>query len=156
MRGARSIGIVIAVAGVAAAAHRAARDIDISPRTPSTLVLSSTSTSIAAFPSLGEPARFSEVTARPLFTPTRRPPVVLAAPDPVKPATMPPPRTYQLLGVLLRPKHRSALIASLSEPAGRWITEGGALDDGRLKLVNSDMAVLEFVESTVELRLQPR
>lgn len=151
--------VVVVLSALAAVAHWATREIDISPLVPATGRTAHDVGPVlhADHAPLREAANYAEIMNRPLFAATRRPPAMKSQREQAKPAAVPsPPRNYHLLGVLLRPKLRRALIGAPNEPGGRWIDEGGNLDGGQLKRVTADKVTLVFGDATIVLRLERR
>jgi hypothetical protein len=66
--------------------------------------------------------QFNEITARPLFFPSRRPFVPAAAAD-SQAAPTDDPTSVELIGVLLTESERAALVQPKGEPAAHWVRE---------------------------------
>ena len=111
-----------------------------------------------ALPSIEEPAvavpplaAYAAVVERPLFSPTRRPPVV-AAPD----EAAPPARRDELTlrGVMLAPHKRVALIEiEGADEEARWLAEGETLQGWTIAAVRERHVVLSEHGETRELAL---
>ncbi len=157
------ISLVVVAPLSAAVGLWAARAVDVDP-IPSTREPEprhAASTSVPASPRykeahLNEASTYSEIGERPLFSPTRRPASAPIAATPVAPTATSTPPSYQLLGVLLRPEHRRALIASSSDPGGRWVDEGSSIDGARLQRVGADRIMLGVEDTIIEVRLEHR
>ena len=74
------------------------------------------------------------ITARPLFSPSRRPFVAAQAPEAAPPTRDAPP-PLELIGVLLTDKQRNALIRPLDGNGPRWLREGEAMAGWRVEAV---------------------
>ena len=115
--------LALAATGCAAALHHQLQEP--AARTPEVAARST-----PALPGLDEPevavpplAAYAAVVERPLFSPSRRPPVVAeATAAPTAPA-----RKLTLRGIVLSPHKRIALIETEGAPEPRWLAEGETL-----------------------------
>lgn len=93
---------------------------------------------------------FPETEARSLFSPTRRPP-------PASAQTAAPARALpdlRLVGVMMiAPAQKRALIRSPLAPRGRWIAEGGQVDEWNVLSIGADAVVITGHGGRHELKL---
>jgi len=101
-----------------------------------------------AIPGPGPLTEFAEITDRPLFSPSRRPPVRerKAAPKPVVAAAPTPKRIdtgqYQLLGVVIEDERRVALLRSLRTRTIEVVSEGETLDAWTVAKIGAESITL--------------
>ena len=94
---------------------------------------------------------YAEVTARPLFFPTRRPaPVQAASADRVDVQSL------VLVGVILAESGNAALIARANLPGARRIVVGEEIEGWTLAQIDPDRVVLRSGNTQAELRLKDR
>jgi hypothetical protein len=90
---------------------------------------------------------YDEIEQRMLFSSTRRKPSSAPSTSAPRAAVATPPTIdfgqYQLLGILLHPGHKRALIRTPTTPEGRWVAEGGSLDGVLIRTINADQVTLE-------------
>jgi hypothetical protein len=94
---------------------------------------------------------YAEVTARPLFFPTRRPAPVQAASAELVDA-----RALVLVGVILSETGRVALIARANLPGANRVAEGQEIEGWTLTAIEADRVVLRHGTIEAELRLRDR
>jgi len=105
-------------------------------------------------------AAFADIDARPLFSPTRRPP--LAAPKPAaqpvaapsKPAAAPPPMTIVLLGVVAGPGQRIAVVKTQAMQTAVVVEVGKIIEGWTVLDIQPDRIVMHAgtVDQTVKLQ----
>jgi hypothetical protein len=86
---------------------------------------------------------FAEVVARPLFSPTRRPP---AASTGARPAN------FTLVGIVISPQERHALLAHGLPSKVDRVTEGQSLDGWTVKSIGDNGITLVQGENEIELK----
>ncbi|MGE3872945.1 MAG: hypothetical protein AB7F74_08320 [Parvibaculaceae bacterium] len=100
-------------------------------------------------------ASFPETLARPLFSPTRKPPeprppepVAVAPPQPMEPT--PPPQTqaiptdgFVLKGVFINDKRQLALLQTPSSPQGVWLATGARVEGWTVTLIEKQAIAIE-------------
>ena len=94
---------------------------------------------------------YAEVTARPLFFPTRRPAPVQAVSAELVDA-----RALVLVGVILSETGRVALIARTNLPGAHRVAEGEEIEGWTLASIEADRVVLHHGTTEAELRLRNR
>jgi general secretion pathway protein N len=94
---------------------------------------------------------YSEVTHRPLFSPTRQPP----PPETVK-ETQGNPNNFALLGIVISDGGRTALVEYGRPPALARLKEGQAVDGWTLQSILPDRVVLQHGATEHEVRLKDR
>jgi hypothetical protein len=111
-----------------------------------------------SLPALEEPAlvvpplaAYAPVVERPLFSPTRRPPVAAAPSPAVAPARG---GELTLRGVVLSPHKRIALIETEGAPEPRWLAEGETLQGWTVEEVHAGHIVLSDAGATRQLALR--
>ena len=99
----------------------------------------------ATLPPIGE---FAAITARPLFSPSRRPPVV------AQPATSALEERYRLLGLVIAGSARRALIGEVAGARRFEIGEGDAIDGWVARRIEPDAVLFASPagEATLTLR----
>lgn len=101
-----------------------------------------------AIPGPGPLTRFAEITERPLFSPSRRPPVRAraATPKPVAAAAPTPKQIdtgeYRLLGVVIEEDRRVALLRSLRGRTIEVVSEGGTLEAWTVEKIEPESVTL--------------
>lgn|GEM_PF-3288452 len=113
-----------------------------------------------AIPGPGPLTRFAEITIRPLFSPSRRPPVRerKAAPKPVAAAAPTPKRIdtgqFQLLGVVIEDERRVALLRSVRLRTIEVVAEGETLESWTVEKIEAESVTLVQgnVKDVVSLR----
>lgn len=109
---------------------------------------------VAALPPVTE---LSETVRRPLFDPDRRPPPAPAAPAQASaPPAPPPPLKVNLIGVIMGPSERLALVASPSERQARALREGDAIDGWRVEAITARSVLFTHRDSRREIALDPK
>lgn len=103
---------------------------------------------------------FAAITDRPLFAPTRRPGMELAAtptapPQPVSAVPSDPTADVQLLGTIMMGERASALLVIGNQPPS-WIGVGTVVAGFKLSGVGPDWAELASDTKTVRLDLYPQ
>jgi len=94
---------------------------------------------------------YAEVTARPLFFPTRRPaPLQAATADRVDAQSL------ILVGVILAENGNAALIARVNLPGARRVAVGEEIEGWTLAEIDADRVVLRNGNTHAELRLKDR
>jgi hypothetical protein len=102
-----------------------------------------------------------DMTERPLFTPTRRPPPV-PAPSPAEPAFVPPPLPppspdYMLLGIIRNDDRATALLRSQSDGRNLRVEAGDTIGGWEIAAVGTVSVRLKRGDGAAhELRLAPR
>jgi hypothetical protein len=104
------------------------------------------------------PRAYTEILARPLFDPSRRPPVApkaAAAPPPPPPATTPfPSEKFRLVGIISIPNHAPlALIRTDSQKPAISVAVGGAIDGWHVEKIGDDYVDFKKSNSTGKLKL---
>jgi general secretion pathway protein N len=94
---------------------------------------------------------FSETLARPLFHASRRPPPPVVAATPKAPAAEQPDLT--LVGVVIGPEVRSALIRLPSAPELAEVLVGEGIDGWRLDSIETDRIVLKSGDASATYRI---
>ncbi|HEX3954191.1 MAG TPA: hypothetical protein VHW90_11495 [Stellaceae bacterium] len=119
----------------------------VAPITPPSSVAARDSAAAATVPALPPAAAFAAVSDRPLFSPSRRPPAVAAAPLAGAVAAR-----YRLIGVIAIGGDRRALLAD--GPRRIEISEGGALDSWKVARIEDDRVVFSTPTGETSLILQ--
>lgn len=120
----------------------------------SILPLQTSARPLPQMPSRKPTSNFDAIVERPLFSPTRRPtPPKQAAAKPqalTAPAPPPPPLAATLLGIIIAPDVRSAVVRMSS---GRSVTvvEGGSIEGWELKRVEPEYAQFRYNDAYLEL-----
>jgi hypothetical protein len=95
---------------------------------------------------------------RPLFSPTRHPPIVpvaLPAPPPPEPvATKPPPPSAVLIGVIFGPSTRMAIVKSGAADKPVTLRESQPLDGWTIETIESDRIILAYQSERFTLKLR--
>jgi hypothetical protein len=102
------------------------------------------------------PQRFDEISARPLFAPSRRPyepPALPEAPVPLPVEVAPTP--LQLIGVILTEQDRSALIQPLGGRRAIWVREGERLEGWMIEEIGRDRVLLRRDDLMETIALRP-
>lgn len=101
---------------------------------------------------------YAEIEQRMLFALTRRPPSPTASkpisPEPVAALPAVDFGQFRLLGVLLQPGQKRALIRSQTSQDGRWIAEGGNLDGVQIRSISADQVTLDAAGVTGTIKVQ--
>ena len=99
------------------------------------------------------PDGLDETTARPLFSPSRKPFVMAMEDEPAPVADQPLP-AVQLIGVLLTGGQRAALIQAEGAAEPGWVREGADVDGWRVETIEQNRVHLRADDrlETVELR----
>lgn len=99
------------------------------------------------------PDSLDEITARPLFSPSRKPFVVAGDDEPAPVADLPLP-AVQLIGVLLTEEHRAALMQAEGAVEPGWVREGAEIEGWRVETIEQNRVHLRADDrlETVELR----
>jgi hypothetical protein len=84
---------------------------------------------------------FNEISARPLFFPSRRPFVPPDAPAATQ-AAVPPPIGVELIGVLLTEQERAALVQPQGEAEAHWLHEGQTVAGWSVEEIAADHVTL--------------
>ena len=85
---------------------------------------------------------YSEVVARPLFTPSRRPPAhVVAASGPAAPVS--------LVGIVIAPDRKLAMIKETPSAPVRYVPEGARLAAGTVTMIAADQIALRAADGSV-------
>jgi hypothetical protein len=92
------------------------------------------------------PARYDEVTARPLFLPDRRPQLQA---EPAKPPLPPP--AFRIQGVVLSPERRSAIVEHGNPPKLDSVTEGATIEGWRVESIGRDRVSLRAGAASAEI-----
>jgi hypothetical protein len=102
--------------------------------------------------SLSFPSRatFSEVVARPIFSPTRRPAVAAAE---AEAGTVSEVLNVDLVGVVIWPSQRLALVRTKESDSVQQVPEGGAVSGWTIVTIEPGRVVLRQGDSEQELRL---
>lgn len=99
-------------------------------------------------------SNFEAIVERPLFSQTRRPtPPKLAAAEPqaqASPALPPPPLAATLLGIIISPDVKSAVVR-MSSGKSVTVIEGGSIDGWELKRIEPDLAQFRYNDAYLEL-----
>lgn len=113
----------------------------------------------------GEPdepnvVRPDQLIARPLFSETRSPPVLAAAPEPAPVIASSPPEeglpAYRLAGVVLSASVRKTLLRSAGR-SGQWMSQGERTSDGwSIATIGEDAVVLVRGDRAVTLSMERR
>jgi hypothetical protein len=119
----------------------------VAPITPPSSAAARDSAAAATVPTLPPPAAFAAVSERPLFSPSRRPPAVAAAPLASAVAAR-----YRLIGVIAIGGNRRALLADGLRRIE--ISEGGALDNWTVSRIEQDRVVFATPGGETALALQ--
>ena len=108
---------------------------------------------LAPMPSFTAPAfgEFAESLERPLFSPTRRPAPPEAEPE-VPPGT--PTGDFILIGVVIGPTERLALVQQKGEPAAIRIALGQIVNGWTLDAVEADRVIFRLGEGVQEVKLR--
>jgi hypothetical protein len=99
------------------------------------------------------PGSLDEITARPLFSPSRKPFVVPSDDEPAPAADQPLP-AVQLIGVLLTEEQRAALMQAEGAIEPGWVREGAEIQGWRVETIEQNRVHLRADDrlETVELR----
>jgi hypothetical protein len=98
------------------------------------------------------PDGLDDITARPVFSPSRRPFVITEeAPEPVADLPLPP---LQLIGVLLTEQQRTALVQEVGVGKPSWVREGADIQGWHVETIEQSRVHLSAGDrlETVELR----
>jgi hypothetical protein len=93
---------------------------------------------------------FAETDARPLFSPLRRPPRAEAG----NMAAAPPPMNVALIGIIMGPEERIAIVRTPSSPTTVNARIGKTLDGWELVEIEADHVVLKSGSTEQEVRLR--
>jgi hypothetical protein len=95
-----------------------------------------------------------DTTARPLFSPSRRPFVVTeeAEPEPAAGRVLP---ALQLIGVLITADQRAALVQAEDAPAPSWVREGAAIGGWRIEAIEASRVRLRGDDQLEIVELRP-
>jgi hypothetical protein len=145
-----AIVLALVAAGCAAALYQQLGE-------PAERTLAATTPAAPTLPGLEEPvlvvpplAAYAPVVERPLFSPSRRPPVAAAPSPAVAPARG---GELTLRGVVLSPHKRIALIETEGAREPRWLAEGETLQGWTVEEVHAGHIVLSDAGATRQLAL---
>jgi general secretion pathway protein N len=113
----------------------------------------------APLPELGvaipEEQQFLEISSRPVFAPSRRPPPPPTVPSPVaRPVPQPaptPPLTATLVGIVMMPEHRFALLQIPGSEAASLISEGDEIRGWKVEQILDDRVVFHLNDKEQEI-----
>lgn len=94
---------------------------------------------------------------KPLFSPTRHPPIVPVAPPPPPPpapvATKPPPPNAALIGVIVGPSTRMAIVKSGAADKPVTLRESQLFDGWTIETIELDRVILAYQDDRFTLKL---
>lgn len=104
-------------------------------------------------PQMAPLSGYSEITKRPLFSETRRPPQPEPPPKPVaKPRS---PANFTLVGIIQTPEKKSALMKSPTRPMARLISEGQKIEHWKVEKIGDGGVLLQAGEHRTEIKIKP-
>ncbi|MDH2352290.1 hypothetical protein QCM80_16765 [Bradyrhizobium sp. SSUT112] len=129
--------------------------VSANTETPASPLLPGSSAAVfPQMPSRNLTSNFEAIVERPLFLQTRRPtPPKRPAAEPqaqTSPIPPPPPLAATLLGIIISPDVKSAVIR-LSSGKSVTVIEGGSIDGWELKRIEPDLAQFRYRDANLEL-----